>query len=69
LWRKKVLKDAYVERIIGLVRRECLDHVIIFGERHLRGVLSSRPQRYAGFGVEACCVLQTRRANAMAPTV
>ena len=33
--------NAYVERIIGSVRRECLDHVIIFGERHLRGVLSS----------------------------
>ena len=34
-------QNAYVERIIGSVRRECLDHVIIFGERHLRGVLSS----------------------------
>ena len=27
---------AYVERIIGSIRRECLDHVIIFDERHLR---------------------------------
>jgi transposase InsO family protein len=34
-------QNAYVERIIGSVRRECLDHVIIAGERHLRGVLSS----------------------------
>jgi putative transposase len=34
-------QNAYVERIIGSVRRECLDHVIIFGEHHLRGVLSS----------------------------
>jgi hypothetical protein len=25
----------YAERLIGSVRRECLDHVIIFGERHL----------------------------------
>ena len=34
-------QNAYVERVIGSVRRECLDHVIIFDERHLRGVLSS----------------------------
>jgi transposase InsO family protein len=34
-------QNAYVERIIGSIRRECLDHVIIFDERHLRGVLSS----------------------------
>lgn len=34
-------QNAYVERIIGSIRRECLDHVIIFNERHLRRVLSS----------------------------
>jgi hypothetical protein len=27
------------ERFLGSVRRECLDHVIILGEDHLRGVL------------------------------
>jgi putative transposase len=30
-----------VERIIGSIGRECLNHVIIVGEYHLRGVLSS----------------------------
>src|ERR1019366_8695346 len=34
-------QNAYVERIIGSIRRECLDHIIIFNERHLRDVLSS----------------------------
>src|SRR4051794_28407589 len=27
---------GYVERVIGTIRRECLDHVIVFGERDLR---------------------------------
>jgi transposase InsO family protein len=34
-------QNAYVERIIGSVRRECLDHVIVSSENHLRRVLSS----------------------------
>jgi putative transposase len=33
-------QNPYVERIIGSIRRECLDHVIIFNETHLRRVLS-----------------------------
>jgi hypothetical protein len=32
---------AYVERVIGSIRRECLDHVIVFDERSLRRILSS----------------------------
>src|SRR6202011_2570026 len=32
-------QNACVERVIGSIRRECLDHVVIFNERHLRRVL------------------------------
>jgi putative transposase len=34
-------QNIYVERVIGSIRRECLDHIVIFNERHLRRVLSS----------------------------
>src|SRR6516225_6577529 len=33
-------QNPYVERLIGTLRRECLDHVLIFGERHLHRVLT-----------------------------
>ena len=39
-------QNPYVERIIGSIRRECLNHVIIIDERHLRRVLSSYFQYY-----------------------
>ncbi len=34
-------QNAYVERLIGSIRRECLDHVIVFNEAGLRRVLKS----------------------------
>jgi transposase InsO family protein len=32
-------QSPYVERLIGSIRRECLDHVIVLGEKHLRRIL------------------------------
>ena len=34
-------QSPYVERLIGSIRRECLDHVIVFSEGHLRRILRS----------------------------
>jgi transposase InsO family protein len=39
-------QNPYVERLIGTVRRECLDRVLIFGEAHLRQILSSYANYY-----------------------
>ena len=38
-------QNPYVERLIGTIRRECLDHLIVFGEAHLRRMLG----RYAAY--------------------
>ena len=34
-------QNPYAERVIGSIRRECVDHMIILGERHLQRILSS----------------------------
>ena len=39
-------QNGYAERLIGSIRRECLDHVVVFGERHLRHVLSCYMEYY-----------------------
>jgi Integrase core domain len=32
-------QNGYCERLIGSIRRECLDHIVVFGEQHLRHLL------------------------------
>ena len=41
-------ENGHAERLIGSIRRECLDHVIVFGERHLCHVLRSYARYYNG---------------------
>jgi len=39
-------QNPYSERINGSIRRECLDHVIVFGEDHLKRILKAYFQYY-----------------------
>jgi transposase InsO family protein len=40
--------NAYAERLIGSIRTECIDHVVVFGEGHLRHVLLLYMDYYNG---------------------
>jgi transposase InsO family protein len=39
-------QNAYVERLIGSIRRECVDHMIVFGEAHLRRIVGAYAAYY-----------------------
>src|SRR4029077_2704324 len=41
-------QNGYCERAIVSIRRDCLDHVVVFGERHLRHLLRSYTTYYNG---------------------
>src|SRR5438132_2794995 len=41
-------QNPYAERLIGSLRRECLDHVVVLNERHLRRVLAGYMAYYHG---------------------
>ena len=34
-------QNGHAERLIGSIRRECLDHIVVFGEAHLRRILTA----------------------------
>src|SRR5450631_2707139 len=53
-------QNGFAERLIGSIRRECLDHVIVLGEQHLRRVLKSYADYYN-------CVRTHRSLNKDAP--
>jgi transposase InsO family protein len=39
-------QNAYVEGLIGSIRRECLDHMFVFGQAHLRRILGAYAAYY-----------------------
>ena len=58
-------QNPYVERLIGTLRRECLDHVLIFGERHLHQV----PRLYSLYYNETRTHLGLAKDTTSCPTV
>jgi transposase InsO family protein len=39
-------QNGFAERLIGSIRRECVDHIIVLGEVHLRQILQSYARYY-----------------------
>jgi transposase InsO family protein len=40
-------QNGFVERLIGSIRRECVDHIIVLGEAHLRRILKFYADYYS----------------------
>lgn len=65
-------QNPYVERVIGSIRRECLDHLIVFGEDHLKQVLRGylryyhRTRTHLGLGKD-CPVARTVEPPGIGP--
>src|ERR1700676_3120707 len=68
-------QNGYAERLIGSIRRECVDHIIVLGERHLRHVLLSYMQYYNEVrthlslkqGCTGIARRRSRRAHSLSP--
>jgi transposase InsO family protein len=43
-------QNGFAERLIGSIRRECVDHIIVLGEAHLRRILKFYADYYNGSG-------------------
>ena len=56
--------NAIAERVIGTLRRECLDHLIVLNERHLRAVLREFVRYYNAERPHRSLGLQTPRPAA-----
>ena len=39
-------QNGFAERLIGSIRRECIDHIVALGEAHLRRILRSYARYY-----------------------
>jgi len=61
-------QNPYAERIIGSIRRECLDHMIVLGERHLKRILSSYVDYYRDARTHLSLAKDTPAGRVVQPT-
>src|SRR3989440_7554304 len=60
-------QNGYVERLIGSIRRECTDHLVVFNAEHLRRILAKYTRYYnevrthVSLGKDAPCTRQIER--------
>jgi putative transposase len=62
-----MVSNSYAERFVGTLRRECLDHVLILRERHLREVLAEYARHYNGHWPHQGCSMNLRCASPATP--
>ena len=43
-------QNGFAERLIGSIRRECVDHIVVLGEEHLHQILQSYARYYNDIG-------------------
>ncbi|HET7383331.1 MAG TPA: integrase core domain-containing protein [Pseudolabrys sp.] len=46
---RSLWQNGHVERLIGSIRRECIDHLIVLNEEHLRRILTKFVAYYNGW--------------------
>ena len=64
---RSLWQNAYVERVIGSIRRECLDHVIVANEAGLQRVLSDYLAYYLHFRPHLALDKDTPFSRSVAP--
>jgi transposase InsO family protein len=62
-------QNPYCERVIGSIRRDALDHVIVLNERHLRRVLRSYFDYYHRWRTHLSLEMDTPESRAIHPPV
>jgi transposase InsO family protein len=60
-------QNPYCERVIGSIRRDALDHIIVLNERHLRRVLQSYVDYYHAWRTHLSLGMDTPGSRAVQP--